>query len=309
MHVHACAQVLVGTFAQEVLDKLVGVFEVVSAASPLPRLAVLQVGGLVARAALHASCAARFGHSVGQARRGDGIQEGCLFKSWKSRMESDKWDAGKQFSLAPSSKISYNNPLQKKYQLTLLAQQLQWRFWSKNAVSSLSLQINVGSWATLNELYRATLLRFLPVVYLHFKTSPHVLQLLRRTLFCCDIFCGLQNFIRLYVTLWAWVDNDWNVIFDRTYPLILLFRTGELNAKMFQLPSSMWIIKESSLPLFSMLARWRPSKVQFHLSKRNWYWHSRALMVMASLRVSATPGSRLHILRCFFSSLSRSHSL
>lgn len=58
-----------------------------------------------------------------------------------------------------------------------------------------------------------------------------------------------------------------------------------------------------------MLARWRPSKVQFHLSKRNWYWHSRALMVMASLRVSATPGSRLHILRCFFSSLSRSHSL
>lgn len=63
------------------------------------------------------------------------------------------------------------------------------------------------------------------------------------------------------------------------------------------------------VPLFNILARWRPSKVQFHLSKRNWYWHSRALMVIASLRVSATPGSRLHILRCFFSSLSRSQSL
>lgn len=69
-------------------------------------------------------------------------------------------------------------------------------------------------------------------------------------------------------------------------------------------------VKQTNLiPLFNMLVRWRPSKVQFHLSKRNWYWHSKALMVMASLRVSATPGSRLHILRCFFSSLSRSHSL
>lgn len=90
MHVHACTQVFVGAFAQEVLDKLVGVFEVVSAASPLPRLAVLQVRGLVTRAAFHASGAARFGQRVSQARRGDGIQEGCLFKSWKSILECDK---------------------------------------------------------------------------------------------------------------------------------------------------------------------------------------------------------------------------
>lgn len=65
MHVHACAEVLVGAFAQEVLNKLVGVFEVVSAASPLPRLAVLQVRSLVTRAALHPSCAASFGHRMG----------------------------------------------------------------------------------------------------------------------------------------------------------------------------------------------------------------------------------------------------
>lgn len=65
VHVHTCAQVLVGAFAQEVLHKLVGVFEVVSAAPPLPGLSVLQVRGLVTRAALHASCAASFGHRVG----------------------------------------------------------------------------------------------------------------------------------------------------------------------------------------------------------------------------------------------------
>lgn len=67
MHVHASAQVLVGAFAQEVLDKLVSVFEVVATASPLPRLAVLQVRGLITRAALHASRAAGFGHRMGQA--------------------------------------------------------------------------------------------------------------------------------------------------------------------------------------------------------------------------------------------------
>lgn len=83
VHVHACTQVFVGAFAQEVLDKLVGVFEVVSTASPLPRLAVLQVRGLVTCAALHTSRAASLGQRVSKARRGDGIQEGCLFKSWK----------------------------------------------------------------------------------------------------------------------------------------------------------------------------------------------------------------------------------
>lgn len=87
VHVHACTQVFVGAFAQEVLDKLVCIFEVVSAASPLPRLAVLQVRRLVTRAALHASSAASFGQCMSQARGGDGIQEGCLFKSWKSILE------------------------------------------------------------------------------------------------------------------------------------------------------------------------------------------------------------------------------
>lgn len=85
-HVHACAQVLVGAFAQEVLDKLVCVFEVVPAASPLPRLAVLQVRSLVARATLHASSAAGLGHRVGKAGRRDGVQEGRLFKPWKKHV-------------------------------------------------------------------------------------------------------------------------------------------------------------------------------------------------------------------------------
>lgn len=60
MHVHTGTQVLIGAFAQEVLDKLVGIFKVVSAASPLPCFAVFQVWGFIARAALHASCAASF---------------------------------------------------------------------------------------------------------------------------------------------------------------------------------------------------------------------------------------------------------
>lgn len=90
VHVHACTQVFVGAFAQEVLDKLVGIFEVVSTASPLPRLAVLQVWGLITRAALHASRAASFGQRMSQARGGDSIQEGCLFKSWKSILERNK---------------------------------------------------------------------------------------------------------------------------------------------------------------------------------------------------------------------------
>ena len=81
VHVHARTQVLVGALAQEVLDKLVAVLEVVSAAAPLPGLAVLQVGGLVAGAALHAAGAAGLGHGVRQARRGDGVQEGGLFEA------------------------------------------------------------------------------------------------------------------------------------------------------------------------------------------------------------------------------------
>ena len=80
VHVYTCAQVLVGALAQEVLDKLVAVLEVVSAAAPLPGLAVLQVGGLITGAALHAAGAAGLGHGVRQTRRGDGVQEGCFFE-------------------------------------------------------------------------------------------------------------------------------------------------------------------------------------------------------------------------------------
>lgn len=66
VHVDAGAQVLVGPLAQEVLDELVAVFEVVPTAPPLPGLSVLQVRSLVTGAALHPSCTARFSHGMGQ---------------------------------------------------------------------------------------------------------------------------------------------------------------------------------------------------------------------------------------------------
>ena len=81
MHVYTCTQVLVGAFAQEVLDKLVAVLQVVAATPPLPGLAVLQVWGLVTGAALHPPGAAGLGHGVGQARRRDGVQESCLLEA------------------------------------------------------------------------------------------------------------------------------------------------------------------------------------------------------------------------------------
>lgn len=87
VHVHTRTQVFVRAFAQKVFDKLVGVFEVVPTASPLPRFAVLQVWSLITRAPLHSSSAASFGQCMSQASRGDGVQEGCLFKSWKSTLE------------------------------------------------------------------------------------------------------------------------------------------------------------------------------------------------------------------------------
>lgn len=81
MRVHKCAQVLVRAFAKKLFDKLVGIFEVVATAAPLPGLAVPKVRGLVTRAALHAACTASFGQRMYQPRRGDGIQEACFFKS------------------------------------------------------------------------------------------------------------------------------------------------------------------------------------------------------------------------------------
>lgn len=67
VHVHAGTQVLIGAFAQEVLDKLVAVLEVVATAAPLPGLSVLQVWGFIAGATLHPPSAARLGHGVSQA--------------------------------------------------------------------------------------------------------------------------------------------------------------------------------------------------------------------------------------------------
>lgn len=81
MEVHPGSQVLVGLPPQELLDKLVAVFQVVAAAAPLPGLAVLQVGGLVAGATLHPTRAACLGHGVRQPRRGNGVQEGRLLKA------------------------------------------------------------------------------------------------------------------------------------------------------------------------------------------------------------------------------------
>lgn len=67
VHVHAGTQVLVGAFAQEVLDKLVAVLQVVSTAAPLPGLAVLQVWCFITGATLHPPGATRLGHGVSQA--------------------------------------------------------------------------------------------------------------------------------------------------------------------------------------------------------------------------------------------------
>ena len=38
-----------------------------------------------------------------------------------------------------------------------------------------------------------------PLFFWHLKTSPHLLQLFRRTHFCCEMFCGLQNLTRLSI--------------------------------------------------------------------------------------------------------------
>lgn len=68
--------------AQELLEKLGAVFQVVAADPPLPGFPMLDAGGVVARAPLHAARAARFGERMGQRRRGHRQQEGSLLECW-----------------------------------------------------------------------------------------------------------------------------------------------------------------------------------------------------------------------------------
>lgn len=67
VRVYPGAEILVGPLTQEVFDKFVTVLEVVSAATPLPGFAVLQIWSLVTGAALHAASAAGFCHGMGKA--------------------------------------------------------------------------------------------------------------------------------------------------------------------------------------------------------------------------------------------------
>lgn len=82
MEVHSGSQILARPPAQELLDKLAAVLEVVSTATPLPSLTVFQVRGLITGTALHAPCTAGLGQCMGQARRRDGIEEGSLLEAW-----------------------------------------------------------------------------------------------------------------------------------------------------------------------------------------------------------------------------------
>lgn len=66
--------------AQELLEELGAVFQVVAADTPLPRLAVLDARRVVARAPLHPARAAGLGQRVGQRGGGDGQQEGGLLE-------------------------------------------------------------------------------------------------------------------------------------------------------------------------------------------------------------------------------------
>lgn len=66
--------------AQELLEELGAVFQVVAADAPLPRLAVLDARGVVARAPLHPARAAGLGQRVAQRGGGHGQQEGGLLE-------------------------------------------------------------------------------------------------------------------------------------------------------------------------------------------------------------------------------------
>ena len=67
--------------AQELLEELSAVFQVVPADPPLPGLAVLQAGGVVTRAPLHPARAARLGQGVGERRRRHRQQERRLLEA------------------------------------------------------------------------------------------------------------------------------------------------------------------------------------------------------------------------------------
>lgn len=79
--VHLRPEVFADPFlSEEPLEELGAVFQVVSADPPLPRLSVLDAGGVVARAPLHPARAARFGEGMGQRGRGHRQQEGGLLE-------------------------------------------------------------------------------------------------------------------------------------------------------------------------------------------------------------------------------------
>lgn len=67
--------------AEELLEKLGAVLQVVAADPPLPRLSVLDAGGVVACAPLHSTRAARFGERVGQRSGGHRQEEGRLLET------------------------------------------------------------------------------------------------------------------------------------------------------------------------------------------------------------------------------------
>lgn len=66
--------------AEELLEELGAVFQVVPADPPLPRFPVLDAGGFVARAPLHSSRAARFSKCMCQRGGGHGQQKGGLLE-------------------------------------------------------------------------------------------------------------------------------------------------------------------------------------------------------------------------------------
>lgn len=68
--------------AEELLEKLGAVFQVVAADPPLPRFPVLDAGGVVARAPLHPARATSFGKCMGQRGGGHGQEEGSFLECW-----------------------------------------------------------------------------------------------------------------------------------------------------------------------------------------------------------------------------------
>ena len=129
--------------------------------------------------------------------------------------------------------------------------------WGERTILQiLSFLISLGS----QGFWRIRLLRtsgmetiyvFWGVVYFRFYTSPHLLLLSTRRLFCCETpekFCGPD----LPLT-WGWVDNDWILIIGWTCPLKLLnlytpeldkFRSIQLGVHYLSVSSftSQWIL-------------------------------------------------------------------